>query len=219
MSPDHDSNKRDAIQLWVLERWSYESTYFHRLSSTCHPERCLQNEQGHAPAWPGAHNRRISHVQKLKESEHRLMRHHPRLLLLHGFCAGRAHGRIRAPASGTCSDRGNGTMHRSAAWIGINVAGSFLMRKIVLGWHSQVPDSLLLFGVATIPPIRSNLLESVLPRVLFPRSCVFASRGDAVLPSGLKISQREPRVRHVCIGCPQCPQGRAPTQRLDLSVS
>ena len=46
------------------------------------------------------------------------MRHHPRLLLLHGFCAGRAHGGIRAPASGACSDRGNGTMHRSAAWIG-----------------------------------------------------------------------------------------------------
>ena len=91
---------------------------FHRLSSTSHPKRCLQNEHGHAPAWPGEHNRRISHVQKLKESEHRLMRHHPRLLLLHGFCAGRAHGGIRAPASGTCSDRGNGTMHRSAAWIG-----------------------------------------------------------------------------------------------------
>ena len=87
------------------------------------------------------------------------MRHHPRLLLLHGFCAGRAHGGIRAPASGTCSDRGNGTMHRSAAWIGSLVAGSFAMPKIVLGWHSRVPDSLLLLlDVATIPSIRRGLI-------------------------------------------------------------
>ena len=63
-----------------------------------------------------------------------------RLLQLHGFHAGRAHGGMRAPASVACSDRGNGKMHRSAAWIGSLVAGSFAMSRILLGRHSRVPD-------------------------------------------------------------------------------